>query len=135
MPSLPVRGAGPGLSGNFPKACHPDSGIRLGQDVLRAHALGARGVYIGQPFLYGLGALGGKGMAACLALMRKEFHLTMAFCGVSDLGQVNSAILRRSALEARGRWRSAGQGQQAGNKEASPRHAPDDGADEFECSA
>jgi isopentenyl diphosphate isomerase/L-lactate dehydrogenase-like FMN-dependent dehydrogenase len=77
---------------------HPDSGIRSGQGVLRSLTLGAR-VCIGQPFLHGLGAPGEKSVATCLDLMRREFYLTMAFCGVSHLGQVNSAILRRFALE------------------------------------
>jgi len=82
---------------------HPHSGIRSGQGVLRALALGAGGVCMGQAFLHGLGAPGEKSVATCLDLMRKEFCLTMAFCGVSHLGQVNSAILRRFALEASAR--------------------------------
>ena len=72
---------------------HMDGGIRSGQDVLRALALGAKGVYIGRPFLYGLGALGEAGVRTCLGLIRNELDLTMAFCGVRDVTQVDRSIL------------------------------------------
>ena len=72
---------------------HLDSGIRSGQDVLRALALGARGVYIGRPFLYGLGAMGEAGVSKCLSLIRNELDLTMAFCGIREIGQVDRSIL------------------------------------------
>jgi L-lactate dehydrogenase (cytochrome) len=58
---------------------HMDGGIRSGQDVIKAVALGARGVYIGRPFLYGLGAMGGPGVTKCLDIIRNELDLTMAF--------------------------------------------------------
>jgi L-lactate dehydrogenase (cytochrome) len=72
---------------------HMDGGIRSGQDVLRAIALGARGVYIGRPFLYGLGAMGEAGVTKCLDIIRNELDLTMAFCGHRDILNVDRAIL------------------------------------------
>ena len=72
---------------------HMDGGIRSGQDVLKAVALGAKGVYIGRPFLYGLGAMGGPGVTKCLDIIRNELDLTMAFCGLRDLQQVDKKIL------------------------------------------
>lgn len=72
---------------------HMDGGIRSGQDVIRALALGAKGVYIGRPFLYGLGAMGEAGVARCLEIIRNELDLTMAFCGLRDVTQVDKNIL------------------------------------------
>ena len=72
---------------------HMDGGIRSGQDVIRALALGAKGVYIGRPFLYGLGAGGEAGVAKCLDIIRNELDLTMAFCGLRDVKQVDKHIL------------------------------------------
>ena len=72
---------------------HMDGGVRSGQDVLRAVALGARGVYIGRPFLYGLGALGEEGVTKCLDIIRNELDLTMAFCGRRDIQDVDRSIL------------------------------------------
>lgn len=72
---------------------HMDGGIRSGQDVLRAVALGARGVYIGRPFLYGLGALGEAGVTRCLDIIRNELDITMAFCGKRDIQHVSREIL------------------------------------------
>jgi len=72
---------------------HMDGGIRSGQDVIRALALGAQGVYIGRPFLYGLGAMGEAGVARCLEIIRNELDLTMAFCGLRDVRQVDRKIL------------------------------------------
>jgi L-lactate dehydrogenase (cytochrome) len=70
-----------------------DGGIRSGQDVLKAWALGARGTLIGRAFLYGLGALGEAGVALCLETIRNELDLTMAFCGRTDIGQVDRDVL------------------------------------------
>jgi L-lactate dehydrogenase (cytochrome) len=70
-----------------------DGGIRSGQDVLKAVALGARGVLIGRPFLYGLGAMGEAGVRTALEIIRKELDLTMAFCGRTDIRQVDKNIL------------------------------------------
>jgi L-lactate dehydrogenase (cytochrome) len=72
---------------------HMDGGIRSGQDVIRALALGAKGVYIGRPFLYGLGALGEAGVTKCLDIIRNELDLTMAFCGKRDINDVDRSIL------------------------------------------
>jgi L-lactate dehydrogenase (cytochrome) len=72
---------------------HMDGGIRSGQDVIRALALGAKGVYIGRPFLYGLGAMGEAGVTKCLEIIRNELDLTMAFCGLRDVRQVDRNIL------------------------------------------
>ena len=72
---------------------HMDGGIRSGQDVIRALALGAKGVYIGRPFLYGLGAMGEAGVTRCLEIIRNELDLTMAFCGLRDVNLVDRNIL------------------------------------------
>jgi L-lactate dehydrogenase (cytochrome) len=72
-----------------------DGGIRSGQDILRAVALGARGTLLGRAFLYGLGAQGEAGVDRCLQLLRNELDLTMAFCGRTDITQVDRSILVR----------------------------------------
>ena len=72
---------------------HMDGGIRSGQDVLRAIALGAKGTYIGRAWLYGLGALGEQGVTKALEIIHKELDLTMAFCGKTDIRQVDRSIL------------------------------------------
>jgi L-lactate dehydrogenase (cytochrome) len=70
-----------------------DGGIRSGQDVLKARALGARGTMIGRAFLYGLGAMGEAGVSKCLELIQRELELTMAFCGHTDIDKVGREIL------------------------------------------
>ena len=70
-----------------------DSGIRSGQDVLRAIALGAQGTLIGRAFLYGLGAYGQAGVTQALEIIHKELDLTMGLCGQSELRKVDSSIL------------------------------------------
>ena len=72
---------------------HMDGGIRSGQDVLKAWALGARGTYIGRAMAYGLGALGEAGVAKALQIIHKELDLSMAFCGHTQIEQVDSSIL------------------------------------------
>ena len=72
---------------------HMDGGIRSGQDVLKAVALGAKGTYIGRPMLYGLGAMGQAGVAKALQIIHNELDLTMAFCGRTQIGQVDKSIL------------------------------------------
>ena len=72
---------------------HMDGGIRSGQDVLKARALGARGVYIGRPMLYGLGAMGEAGVSKCLQIIHRELDLTMAFCGHTNIETVDKSIL------------------------------------------
>ncbi len=70
-----------------------DGGIRSGQDVLKAVALGARGTLIGRSFLYGLGAMGEQGVTKALEIIAKELEITMAFCGHTDIRTVDRSIL------------------------------------------
>jgi L-lactate dehydrogenase (cytochrome) len=72
---------------------HMDGGVRSGQDVLKARALGARGVYIGRTFIYGLGAYGEHGVTKALQILHKELDITMAFCGHTNIQNVDRAIL------------------------------------------
>ena len=65
---------------------HLDSGIRSGQDVLKAMAMGASGTYIGRAYIYGLGAMGQKGVTTALEVIHKELDLTMALCGETSVG-------------------------------------------------
>ncbi|MBN3562367.1 alpha-hydroxy acid oxidase [Aliamphritea spongicola] len=67
---------------------HFDGGIRSGQDVLKALCLGAKGVYIGRPHLYGLGAMGQAGVTKALDIIRNELDITMALCGERDITRV-----------------------------------------------
>jgi L-lactate dehydrogenase (cytochrome) len=75
---------------------HMDGGIRSGQDVLKAVALGARGTYIGRPFLYGLGAMGKDGVSKALEIIAKEMDVTMALCGKRQLADVDRSIIAES---------------------------------------
>jgi L-lactate dehydrogenase (cytochrome) len=70
-----------------------DGGIRSGQDVLKALALGARGTLIGRAPLYGLGAMGEAGVTCCLSLIAQELDMTMALCGRKRLADVDRSIL------------------------------------------
>ena len=72
---------------------HMDGGIRSGQDVLKAKALGAQGVYIGRAMLYGVGAMGEEGVTKALQIIHNELSLSMAFCGHTDINSVNRDIL------------------------------------------
>ena len=72
---------------------HFDGGIRSGQDVLKALALGAKGTYIGRAFLYGLGAMGQAGVTKALEIIRKELDITLAFCGRRDVADLGRDIL------------------------------------------
>jgi L-lactate dehydrogenase (cytochrome) len=72
---------------------HMDGGIRSGQDVLKARALGARAVYIGRAMAYGLGAMGEAGVSKALEILHKELDITMAFCGRTDVNKVDRSIL------------------------------------------
>ena len=72
---------------------HMDGGIRSGQDVLKAVALGAKGTYIGRSMLYGLGAMGEAGVTKALEIIHNELSLSMAFCGRTQISQVDSSIL------------------------------------------
>ena len=71
-----------------------DGGIRSGQDVLRALALGARGTLIGRAYAYGLGAMGEAGVARALEVIEKELDVTMALCGLRDVKDASRSILR-----------------------------------------
>lgn len=72
---------------------HLDSGIRSGQDVLKAIAMGAAGTYIGRAYIYGLGAMGEAGVTKALELIHRELDLSMAFCGHRKLADVGRDIL------------------------------------------
>jgi L-lactate dehydrogenase (cytochrome) len=72
---------------------HMDGGIRSGQDVLKARALGAHAVYIGRAMAYGLGAMGEAGVTKALEIIHKELDITMAFCGHTDINTVDRSIL------------------------------------------
>ena len=70
-----------------------DGGIRSGQDLLKAVALGARGALIGRSYIYGLGAMGEAGVTKALQLIANELDITMAFCGHRDITHVDRNIL------------------------------------------
>jgi L-lactate dehydrogenase (cytochrome) len=72
---------------------HMDGGIRSGQDVLKAVALGAKGTFIGRPFLYGLGAMGKEGVSLALEIIRKELDISMALCGKRDIKTVDRTVI------------------------------------------
>ena len=85
---------------------HMDGGIRSGQDVLKALAMGAKGTYIGRAFIHGLGAMGEPGVTRALEIIHKELDTTMALCGetkVTALGRHNLLIPQ----DFEGRWQSA----------------------------
>ncbi len=67
---------------------HLDSGIRSGQDVLKALAMGAKGTMIGRAFVYGLGAMGQRGVTTALEVIQKELDTTMALCGETSVGRL-----------------------------------------------
>jgi L-lactate dehydrogenase (cytochrome) len=71
-----------------------DGGIRSGQDVLKALALGAHATLIGRAFAYGLGAMGEAGVTRALEIIASELDVTMALCGVRNVREVNRSILR-----------------------------------------
>ncbi len=72
---------------------HMDGGVRSGQDVLRAWALGAKGVWIGRAMAYGLGAMGEAGVSKALQIIHKELDVSMAFCGHTNIQNVDERIL------------------------------------------
>lgn len=77
-----------------------DGGIRSGQDVFRALALGARGVHIGRPYVYGLGALGGAGVTRALEILAGELDVTMALCGERRIAEIGPHNLEPPDLAA-----------------------------------
>ena len=78
---------------------HMDGGIRSGQDVLKARALGARSTFIGRPFLYGLGAMGNEGVTLALEIIRNELDISMALCGKRDIETIDRSILQVNPWE------------------------------------
>ena len=82
---------------------HLDGGIRSGQDVLKALALGAKGTYIGRSYIYGLGAMGQKGVRLSLEIIQKELETTMALCGHRTLDQLSRDTLKIPA-NFEGNW-------------------------------
>ena len=84
-----------------------DGGIRSGQDVLKAWALGARGTLIGRAMVYGLGAMGEAGVTKALQILHKELDITMAFCGHTDIRQVDAGILLPDTVPGVSRARRA----------------------------
>ncbi len=74
---------------------HLDGGIRSGQDVLKAVALGAKGTFIGRPFLYGLGAMGKPGVTKALEIIAREMDVTMALCGKRRITDVDASVLHK----------------------------------------
>lgn len=83
---------------------HLDSGIRSGQDVLKAVALGAKGVMIGRAYIYGLGAMGEAGVTRALEVIHKELDVSMALCGKRDINDVDRDILLVPE-DFEGRWK------------------------------
>lgn len=73
-----------------------DGGIRSGQDIFKALALGASGTMIGRAYIYGLGALGQAGVTRTLEILASELDLTMAFCGLRDINLVDGNVLYKS---------------------------------------
>lgn len=84
---------------------HLDSGIRSGQDVLKALSLGARGTYVGRAFVYGLGAMGEAGVTRALEILHKELDVSMALCGRTDVKALDRDILMIPE-GFQGRWQS-----------------------------
>jgi len=72
---------------------HLDSGIRSGQDVLKALAMGAKGTYVGRAYIYGLGAMGQAGVTRALEVIHKELDVSMALCGRRDVCDLDRDIL------------------------------------------
>jgi L-lactate dehydrogenase (cytochrome) len=67
---------------------HMDGGVRSGQDVFKAVAMGAKGTFIGRSYIYGLGAMGKPGVTTALEIIRKELDVTMGLCGETDINKV-----------------------------------------------
>ncbi|WP_425037939.1 alpha-hydroxy acid oxidase [Primorskyibacter sp. S187A] len=85
---------------------HLDSGIRSGQDVLKAVAMGAKGTMIGRAYIYGLGAMGQQGVTKALEVIRNELDVSMALCGKRDIKDVGRDILLVPE-DFEGRWQAS----------------------------
>ncbi len=72
-----------------------DGGIRSGQDVMRALALGAKSCMIGRAYIYGLGAFGGPGVAKAIDIIKNELSTTMALCGVNSIAEIDHHVLAK----------------------------------------
>ena len=89
-----IRALGPILEAVGDKVeVHFDSGIRSGQDVLKAMAMGAKGTYIGRAYTYGLGAMGEEGVTKALEVIHRELDLTMALCGRKSVKGLDKDVL------------------------------------------
>ncbi len=82
---------------------HLDSGIRSGQDVLKAMAMGAKGTFIGRSYIYGLGAMGKEGVTTALSVIQKELDTSMALCGVRNVNDLGAHHLLVPE-DFEGRW-------------------------------
>jgi len=78
-----------------------DSGVRTGADMMRALALGARSCIVGRPYIYGLGAGGQAGVAHAIEILRNEFDVTMALCGVKSTAEINREVLADTESQRR----------------------------------
>ncbi len=78
-----------------------DGGIRSGQDLMRALALGAKSCLIGRAYIYGLGALGGEGVSKAIEIIRKELDITMALTGVTHIADIGRNVLATETLPER----------------------------------
>ena len=81
--------------GNQPCETWMDGGIRSGQHIFKALALGASATLIGRSYIYGLGAMGESGVSKALQILRNELDLTMAFCGLRDIKHVSDKVIWR----------------------------------------
>jgi L-lactate dehydrogenase (cytochrome) len=70
-----------------------DGGLRSGQDIMRALALGARSCLIGRAYIYGLGAWGERGVGRAIDFLRKELDVTMALCGVNNVREIGGHVI------------------------------------------
>ena len=70
-----------------------DGGIRSGQDVMRALALGAKSCMIGRAYIHGLGACGGPGVAKAIDIIRNELNTTMGLCGVNTIAEIDDHVI------------------------------------------
>jgi L-lactate dehydrogenase (cytochrome) len=70
-----------------------DGGVRSGQDVMRALALGAKSCMIGRAYIHGLGAFGGPGVAKAIDIIANELNVTMGLCGVNTIAEIDDHVL------------------------------------------